>query len=112
MSNPILRAVSGTDVIPISALQVGIGSAILDFGAAPGSNTANVVITGQANILPTSQVEAWLMVTSTADHNIEEHAISPIALRCGNIVPGTGFTIYANTEWRLTHTFQCQWRWN
>lgn len=112
MSKPILRTLSGASVIPVALLDIGIGQAILDFGSAPGANTASVVITGQAGILSTSQVEAWMMVCSTTDHNTEEHAIAPIILRCGSIVPGVGFAIFANTDWRLTHTFQCQWRWN
>ena len=51
--------------------------------------------------------------TSAHGHNAEEHKwmASKMGLTCGNIVPGVGFTIYAETEYRLTSTFQVRWAW-
>ena len=49
--------------------------------------------------------------TSAYGHNAEEHKLVPLQLTCGNVVAGTGFTIYAETEWRLTSTFQVRWVW-
>lgn len=92
------------------------GSATIDFGAVPGTNITSLVITGQAGILVGSLAEAFMMADSTvvgaAGHNAEEHKLVPIKLTCGNIVAGTGFTIWAETEWRLTSTFQVRWVWS
>jgi hypothetical protein len=61
-------------------------------------------------------VEAFMMADSTVSgsvgHNAEEHKLVPIRLVCGNISAGVGFTIWAETEWRLTSTFQVRWVWN
>lgn len=89
------------------------GTATVNFGTTPGTNYVSVVVTGQAGIVNgTSLAEAWMMATSTADHNVIEHQIVPMKLTCGNIVTGTGFTIYAFTDLRLTGTFSVQWVWN
>jgi hypothetical protein len=85
------------------------GTATINFGAAPGGNTASVVITGQSSILSTSHVGAFMMYDSTADHNAEEHAMVPILLTGGSIVVATGFTIFARSEWRLTGQFSVRW---
>ena len=87
------------------------GTATIDFGAAPGGSSAAVAVTGQTGILSGSSVEAWLMADTTADHNDTEHAFVPITVRCGTIVAGTGFTIYAFTDLRLTGTFSVRWVW-
>lgn len=92
------------------------GTATVNFGAVPGTNTASVVVTGQTGILAASSLcEAWMMADSTvsgaAGHNAEEHKLVPIKLTCGALVDGVGFTIYAETEWRLTSTFQVRWVW-
>ena len=88
------------------------GTAVLDFGAAPGNNMASVVITGQAAILAGSLVESWLMYSTSADHNEMEHLVVPMNIRCGTIVPGTGFTIYGMSDWVLTGKWTLQWVWN
>lgn len=87
------------------------GSAVLDFGATPGTNCVTTTVTGQAGILAGSQVEAFIMSEATAGHNAYEHTVAPIKLTCGNIVPGTGFDIYAVTDWRLDGTFNVRWVW-
>ncbi len=87
------------------------GTAILTFLSPPGSNTTTTTITGQAGILSGSYVEAFMMADSTADHNSTEHTIVPIKLVCGDIVVGTGFTIHATCDWRVSRTFQCRWVW-
>ena len=91
------------------------GTATLNFGAAPGTNVATVAVTGQATIGATDGAEAWFMGDSTADHNVYEHLhMFPdrIGLCAGDVVAGTGFTIYAETELRLTGTIKCRWAWN
>jgi thiamine monophosphate kinase len=88
------------------------GTATLDFGAAPGSPVASVVVTGQAGISASSVAEAWLMAETSADHNEVEHRIVPIIVRVGQIVAGTGFTIYATSDWSLTGQWTVRWVWN
>lgn len=91
------------------------GTAVLDFGTVPGANTTSVNVIGQTNILLTSTVHVFLMsdttVSGATGHNVEEHKLVPLRLSAGNIVAGTGFTIYADTDWRLTSTFQVRWSW-
>lgn len=71
------------------------GTTTVDFGAFPGVSDTSVVVTGQASILASSLVEAWLYPIATADHTADEHLVETIIVRAGNIVAGTGFTIYA-----------------
>ena len=73
------------------------GHATASFGSI-GSflNSTTVVITGQTGITDVSFVEAWLNIRATAEHSVDEIIFDPIEVRAGNIVPGTGFTIYCN----------------
>jgi hypothetical protein len=87
------------------------GSATLDFGAAPGSSYATVVVTGEAGIGSGSHVEAFVMGESSASHTAYEHIIAPIKLVCSDIVAGTGFTIHGTTQHRLTGAFTVRWVW-
>lgn len=98
---------------PALAIPIG-GSATLNFGAAPGSSTATVAVTGQTAILAGSRSRAWIQ-GSTADHNAYEHStVLPmmVDIGTGDIVAGTGFTIYASTEMRLTGTIAVKWEWS
>ncbi len=77
----------------------GTGTASVDFGAFPGKSDTSLVITGQATIASGSLVEAWIRPVATADHSADEHLVETIEVIAGNIVGGTGFTIYAkNTD--------------
>jgi len=78
------------------------GSTTIDFGAFPGSSDTTAVITGQAAIASGSFVEAWVTPTATTDHTADEHWVEPIKVMAGNIVAGTGFTIYAKNDNPLT----------
>ena len=71
------------------------GSTTVNFGAFPGASDALAVVTGQSGILAGSLVEAWVLPADTADHSADEHWIETLKIIAGNIVPGTGFTIYA-----------------
>jgi len=89
------------------------GTATLNFGSAPGSTVATVAVTGQTGILSGSHVEAWIQGTdSTATHNAVEHETVPLVVRITSLVAGTGFTIRASGEWRLTGTFTVHWVWS
>jgi hypothetical protein len=70
------------------------GTTNLDFGVFPGKSDASVAVTGQTGILSGSLVEAWLLPAATADHSADEHLVEAIKVLAGNIVAGTGFTIY------------------
>lgn len=70
------------------------GTAILNFGAFPGSSDTSVAVTGQAGIVSGSIVEAWIRPVDTADHSADEHMVETIKVFAGNISAGVGFTIY------------------
>lgn len=90
----------------------GVGNATLDFGAAPGTNMVSVAVTGQAAIGAGSYAEAFVMSDdTTADHNAYEHRLAPFTLRCEAIIAGTGFTIVAFSDYRLTGQFKVRWVW-
>lgn len=76
------------------------GNTTVDFGSFPGKHDASVAVTGQAGILSGSLVEAWIRPVATADHSADEHLVESIRVLAGNIVAGTGFTIYAFNNWQ------------
>jgi len=90
------------------------GIAVIDFGAHPGLNEKSVVVTGQAAIVAGSMAEAFVMAEATADHTTGDHTYLPvfITLTTGDIVAGTGFTIFSRSEHRLQGTFNLKWVWN
>lgn len=93
------------------------GQTTVNFGAAPGGIFASVAITGQTGILSGSLVEAWLQPIVTADHTVDEHILEEpnISIVAGNIIAGTGFTIYAqvrNPIWLEYGLFTVDWVWN
>lgn len=93
---------------------MAIGTAILNFGAAPGNQDASVAVAGQTGLVAaTSAVEAWLMADTTADHGPDEHivAASVMKTRAGSLVDGTGFTIFGHADTRLTGQFTVHWVW-
>jgi hypothetical protein len=95
-------------------MATGQGTAIIDFGAFPGSNEAEVGVTGQLFISPTSKVEAYIMADdTTVDHTSGDHqyAAALLGLTCGALAPATGFTIYARSVEKLQGTFALRWVW-
>lgn len=89
------------------------GSAVIDFGAYPGSNEASVTVTGQSTILSTTNVEAWLMAEPATGHTINDatYAALLIALTCGAPTAATGFTIYARSAEKMQGQFKVRWVW-
>jgi hypothetical protein len=79
------------------------GSTTVTFGAFPGASDTSVAVTGQAAILAGSLVEAWILPAATADHTADEHWVETIQVRAGNVVAGTGFTIWA---WNTSEIFE------
>ena|SRR5215217_6510437 len=93
------------------------GQTTVDFGAFPGSSDTSIAVTGQAAILTGSLVEAWLRLEATADHSVDEHWVEEIEVSAGNIIAGTGFTIYAlhrpaQDDTMLYGQFTVGWVWN
>lgn len=98
----------------------GSGSTVLDFGTHPGSDEAEVVVTGQAAITATSLVEAQVRIAPTTgaadssdNHSLDEHLVENLRVRAGSIVAGTGFTVYGLTEGpcRLKGRWNVDWVW-
>lgn len=75
--------------------SANVGTKAIDFGAFPGSSHASVTITGQAGILSSSVVQAWISPIATADHTADEAMLETIKVCVSDIVAGTGFTIHA-----------------
>jgi len=82
------------------------GTTTLDFGAFPGGSDASVAVTGQTGILSGSLVEAWLFPAATTDHTSDEHLVESLKVSAGNIVAGTGFTVYGVNTSQLTEQSQ------
>lgn len=91
----------------------GTGTATLDFGAMPGANEASVVVTGISTIGGSAKCEAFFMRSSTGSHSANDHSYAALftGLTCGNVVTGTGFTIYARSAEKLTGQFTVQFVW-
>ena len=89
------------------------GQVILNFGAAPGSNEANVVIS-DSRILTTSIPSASFAAVATTDHTVVDHTyISMFAkLSCSAPIVGIGFTIYATAVSQLYGTFTVNYTWS
>jgi len=90
------------------------GTAVLDFTATP-SESASIAVTGQAGIIAGSHVEAFFMKESTSDNTVDEHeeaaALCPLVV--GDIIAGTGFTIFAHPIAMLgVGTFNVRWVWS
>lgn len=94
--------------------SASFGTAMIDFGAHPGSNEASVAVTGQAAILATSKASAFIMGDdTTVDHTASDHryAAALLALTCGTATAATGFTIHARSLEKLTGQFTVRWTW-
>ena len=90
----------------------GTGDVLIDFGS--GSNEANATVSGVADILDTSKVEAWVMGDDTsADHTASDHRYfaALAGLTCGTPVAATGFTVYARSIHKLTGAFKVRYVW-
>lgn len=81
------------------------GTTEVDFGVFPGALDASVAVTGQANIVAGSLVEAWIrpVLSSDSSHSADEHIYDPPDIVAGNIVGATGFTIYATSKSSSPH---------
>lgn len=95
-------------------MAAGLGSVEIDFGAYPGSNEAQVSVTGQTDITTAADVEAYVSADSTTtDHTASDHKYfaALAGLTAGDVVNGVGFTIYARSVEKLTGKFRVKWVW-
>ena len=86
------------------------GSATLDFGT-PSKPAASVAITGQAGIIADSKVEALVRLVASTNHSADEHLIEQLKILAGNIVAGTGFTIYGEAYPQTSGQWNVDWVW-
>lgn len=87
------------------------GQSEVDFGSG-GNTNASTTITGQASIAAESSVVATLLPKATTEHAIDDHVVEEIDVFAGNIVAGTGFTIYAKTRnVPLYGKYAVAWQW-
>lgn len=89
------------------------GTVEIDFGAYPGSNEAQVVVTGQTGITTSSLVLVDTNLTTTADHTVQDHSYlrELCSLNSGNTVNDTGFTIYARSLHKMQGKFSLKYTW-
>ena len=91
-----------------------IGTSTINFGSGAGNSYATLVVTGQTGITGTSYIQLWIQGSdSTTHHSAYEHTMlaSSIKLTASDIVAGTGFTINAFTDLRLTGDVKVRWSW-
>ena len=92
-----------------------VGTAVLDFGAEPGATEATVAVAGQAGILATSSVEAWIQGATSANNTVADHLVAAALLKVTPGIPtaGVGFTLYGDTLAGLAAgQFTVQWVWD
>lgn len=71
-----------------------------------------MAVTGQAAIVAGSLVEAWLRLEATAEHPLDDLINDPIQVSAGNIVAGTGFTIYGKMPYGNAYgNYTIAWVW-
>jgi hypothetical protein len=71
-----------------------------------------VVVTGQAAIVSGSLVEAWPNTTATSNNLNDAVLAEDIQFFAGDIVAGTGFTIYALCRFGSAFgQYNANWRW-
>jgi hypothetical protein len=68
------------------------GTAILNFGAFPGSSVTSVDVAA-TGVVSTSAVEAWIRPVASADHTVEDHIIAPMRV-VGQYLSDNNIRIY------------------
>lgn len=89
------------------------GTVEIDFGAYPGSNEAQVVVTAQTGITTSSLILVDTNLTTTTDHTAQDHSYlrELCSLSVGNTVNNTGFTIYARSLHKMQGKFSLKYSW-
>jgi hypothetical protein len=101
-----------TDITNLQALVITSGAIDMDFGAAPGSDIATTVITGQTTIKTNSYIIVRKMAIATSDHSDFDAVVTDMDVMSTGPTAGTGFTIYAMSRMgRLTGKYRIHWSW-
>jgi len=96
----------------VQAPAGGRGVAVIDFGAS-GKDIASLAITGQTGILSGSAIIVSILAIPSADHSADEHIAEEIDVFAGDIIAGTGFTIYTRTRsLALKGAWNVAWIWS
>jgi hypothetical protein len=89
-----------------------VGTATLSFGNTAGSEQTSVDVTGQTNILSSSNIIVNIITAATSTNFLEDIIYSDMAVFAGNIIEGVGFTIYGVSRGgRLQGDYTVQWAW-
>lgn len=94
----VVRVNAGATAFELATPSAGganVGQVDVDFGAFPGCSDASVVVTGQSGIGAGSTIQVCIAARATTEHSADECWLEPVKLGVGNIVAGTGFTVYA-----------------
>lgn len=90
------------------------GIATISFGTTPVQE-GTIAVTGQAAILTTSYIEAFIMADdTTVDNDATSHDFAAVSFRltCKTLIAGTGFTIKVTTiAGGCTGDFKIRWVW-
>jgi hypothetical protein len=65
------------------------GTAVLNFGAFPGTSETTADVTGQSGFTSTSLAEAWVVPKATADHTADEHVVEALDVMAAHQADGT-----------------------
>ena len=86
------------------------GTTTIDFG---GKATDTSVFVSAPAITGSQLVEAWLFPAVTASNTVDNHWVDHIRVIAGNVVAGSGFTIYARCDTGFAHgVFNVGWVFN
>ena len=88
------------------------GTAVIDFGAFPGSSTASVAVSSPTT-QSTSVPNAYIAAVATSDHTVLDHNYAALFIVLTVEVPidGVGFQIDAICKDTIIGTFNVNWNW-
>jgi hypothetical protein len=88
------------------------GTSTLDFGAAPGTNQVELAVTGLTGITAGATPKVWINYEASPSHTADEQLLLSqfMNVMAGNVVAGTGFTIYAVAPYiRVSGEIKVRW---
>lgn len=87
------------------------GESTVSLGVTP-TNEAELVVTGQTGIAAGAKVQAQIGLTATTDYTVKDHKYLGslgVSVTTGNVVAGTGFTIFIRSSQKLTGDISIAW---
>lgn len=91
--------------------SVTSGTSTVSFGGT-ATNEASLVVTGQTGILAGSKVIASIGTSATGDYTADDHKYLGslgVSVTVGNVVAGTGFTIFIRSVYKMTGDISVNW---